>query len=324
MKGSPMRRTPGYEYCVEFLTIIVACIMVLFGVAAEQVCAAEPTPFTLEVIYDRATLLVSIHARRTPLNTVLQELSGKAPLRIDTPHKELLNEQITVEMNHLPLEEVLTSLLEGFNSIFLYSSNIDPPGNATTLRLVRVLVGPRKATVPLEARADSSLEHREDKEHTAEPSMETLGGQDISTRPDAYAALKDFAPEPAVGMLEDWLQGNDQQLRLFAAAQLARVADDRAISALSAVLGEDNSLLRQVAANSLARIREDGATRTLIAAYLEGDPGLKHAAATAISAYGDERSQQALASTLGGGQASGGQTARELIVQSLRRPAAQD
>ena len=292
------------------------------GVAAEHLPTPAAKPSTREVAYDQSTGLISIQAHQVSLDVVLQELSRKAALHIIPLYKDLLREQVSIEMDHLPLEQALKKLVGEFNSIFLYASTIDSLKNTITPRLVKVILAARQTTMPLEARPDSAIEQEE--EHAGEPSLKTLAADEIPTRPDAHAALQDLAPETAGAVLESWLQGNDQQLRVFAAARLGEVGDDRAIKALSSTLAEDDSLIGQIAANSLAQIGGEEARRTLIAAYLTGDDRRKQAAATAIASYGDAMSQQALASLLGGGQAFRGQTAREIIVQSLRRPAAPD
>ena len=112
---------------------------------------------------------------------------------------------------------------------------------------------------------------------------------------------------------------DDQQLRVFAAAWLGEVGGDRAIAPLSAALAGNDPLTRQIAANSLAHIGGDRAKQILIEAYRKRDNKLKQVVATAIAAHGDDLSQETLASLLTGGQALRGQTAQEVIVESLSK-----
>jgi HEAT repeat protein len=306
-----MRKALWCGYGAVCFTLMFFSALVVPGVAAERLPTPAPNPSTVEVAYDRGTGLISIQAHDTPLDAVLQELSKKVPFRIDSLQKELLNERITVELRHLSPEQALRKLLERFNAIFLYSSATDPR--------IRVMLLSRKATAPLEASTEPAT--APESAHAVQALLETLRDTDIPARADTIAALTQDAPETAVGVLADWVQADDQQLRVFAAAWLGEVGGDRAIAPLSAALAGDDPLTRQIAANSLAHIGGDRAKQILIAAYRKRGNELKQAVATAIAVHGDDLSQATLASLLTGGQAPRGQTAQEVIVESLSQGA---
>src|SRR5262249_11626797 len=253
------------------------------GVAGERLSAPATPPSMLEVAYDRATGLLSIQARDTPLDTVLQALSKQVPFRLDAWHQELLNEPISVELRHLSLERALREVLRGFNAVFLSSSASDQPIRIILLSRIQA------ATDPTTVKEGAQ---------TVEALLETLHDKDLPARAGAIALLKGFAPEKAVAVLEQWLQENDPESRVFAADQLGDVGGERAIEALTPFLTEEDPRTRQVVANSLARIGGDSVRQSLIAAFREGDNALKLAALKAIASYGDETSQEALAAQL--------------------------
>jgi hypothetical protein len=306
-----MRKALWCGYCAVRFTLIFSSAMVVPGVAAERLPTPAPKPSMVEVAYDRGTGLISIQAHDTPLDAILQELSQKGPFRIDALPKDLLNERITVELRHLSPEQALRKLVERFNAIVLYSSATDPR--------IRVMLLSRKATAPIEASTEPATAPESDQ--AVQALLETLRDTDIPARADTITALKQDAPETAVGVLADWLQADDQQLRVFAAAWLGEVGDDRAIAPLSAALAGDDPLTRQIAANSLAHIGGDRAKQILIAAYRQRDHKLKQVVATAIAAHGDDLSQETLARLLTGSQALRGQTAQEVIIESLSQGA---
>jgi hypothetical protein len=90
MKISMMTKNLRYGYRVFCLTIIVYVIARGPVVAAENLSAPSTTPPMLEVVYDHETALVSILARQTPLDKVLQEISKRAHLTIDSPNPSVL------------------------------------------------------------------------------------------------------------------------------------------------------------------------------------------------------------------------------------------
>ena len=157
-----MRKTLWCRYYAVSLALIFSCAMVVSGVAAEHPTAPAAKSSTLEVAYNHETKLFTIHARQTPLDEVLQEISKTVHLTIDSLQEELLRERISVETESLPLEQALKKLLEGFNSVVLYSSATDIHLQTSTPRLVKVFLLSKKADVS----ADVSVEAYTTKEES--------------------------------------------------------------------------------------------------------------------------------------------------------------
>lgn len=317
-------RIVGSGYWVFFFTVVFYVVTLGSVMAAESLSAPSTPPPILEVVYDHEAALLSILARQTPLDKVLQEISKRAHLSISSPNQELLREPISVEIKRLSLEQALKKLLEGFNSAFVYTAGSETRDATTTPRLtkIRLFIFSRKASISPEAPGKSAK--KEEKEKTAEALLASLTNKDSRARHDTIAALKDLAPEQAVDALASWLPETDQQKRVIAATGLGGIGGEQAIDVLSSALIESEPLTRQFVANSLAQIGGEGATATLFEAYREGDSGLGRAVATAILSYGDERSQAALARLITGGAVPQGGTAQDVIADSLRREAGHD
>jgi hypothetical protein len=324
MKISMMTKNLRYGYRVFCLTIIVYVITLGPVVAAENLSAPSTTPPMLEVGYDHKTDLFSILARQTPLDKVLQEISKRAHLTIDSPNQELLREPISVEIKWLSLEQALKKLLEGFNAAFVYTAGSETREDTTTPRLakIKIFIFSRKASMSPEALEE--LAQKEEKGKTVEAILASLNDKDPRARHDTIAALKDLAPEQAVSALANWLPEIDQKKRVVAAIGLGSIGGEQAIDVLSSALRESEPLTRQFVANSLAQIGGERAMATLFDAYRDGDSGLGRAVATAIVSYGDERSQAALARLITGGTVPRDGTAQDVIADSLHREAGYD
>lgn len=276
-------------------------------VGAKNPASEATKPRTLEVTYEPATDLLSIGALQAPLSEVLQEISQKAHLTIESPNKDLLSEQVSVEMERVSLEEAIKELLREFNSAFIYTSSIDPDGRTTTLRLVKVILLSKNTSAPPETNisADervSSSDPKDERGKKIESLLEILKGRNFLAYPRAIAAIKGLAPEKAVAILARWLESDDPQMRVAAASGLGNLGDETAVEFLAPVLTLNDPRTRQAAASSLAIIGGERATNILFQNYLVGDARTQEAIAVAIASHGDESTQKTLANFISGSE----------------------
>jgi HEAT repeats len=316
-------RTRGHRHDVLFHLALLSLAILVFEAAAGEPGALLPESPTLDVAYEHAgegiQQLLSIHAHQATLHSVVQAISTQARLRIDSPNADLLQERISVDITRLPLDQAARKLLNGFNTVFLYTS---PPGAAeppAALRLSSVILLSRKT--PLSPVEQEALTRQEE---ATEALLESLRDKDVGVRDAAVAALKASTSERVLGTLGIWLREGGQQQRVAAAMGLGKIGGEPAVEFLSRALSESEPLTRQFAANALAEIGGADATATLLEAYLRGDSSLRWTTATAIVAHGDAAAQAALASLIAGGQISPGEPAREVLVESIRREAGYD
>lgn len=279
----------------------------------EHVTGASPQPSILEVVYDRATDLLSVHARHAPLAAVLQQISQKAHLSIDWPKTEALAEQVSVDMKGLPLAQALRELVQRFNYAFLYSSATATRDKAPAARLVRVVLLSKKekaasleSTVtpaePTTERAPSAVV-KGDKEKMVENLLGRLEGLGSFTDTDfpsyrrAIDAVKELAPERVVDPLVNLLlQHSDPPMRVYAASTLGEIADKRAVDPLIwAFLHDEYPLAQQVAMYSLVSIGSESALQPVLKAFKEGDTRVQQAIAVAVARKGDEQARESLA-----------------------------
>jgi len=288
-----MKKNLGRGYHVLSFTVIFSFAMLVSPGSAKGPNALAIESSILDVTYDPMKDLLSIHARQASLDKVLQEIAKKTQLSIDSMNKDLLREDISVEIKMLSLEQALKKLLKGFNTVMLFSSTIDTEGRIKVPHVVRVIVLSKQANISPQFVQEAVKETESAK--TVETSLTILTGQDVRAYDGAIAALKDLSPEETVSALTHWLQRDDQQRRVAAATALGHLGDERAIGPLSAALTRDDPATRLVAATSMARIGGDMAVVSLLQAYRTGDTGIKYAVATAIAAYGDGNARKALA-----------------------------
>jgi hypothetical protein len=305
-------------------SLIPALLFVLIIVpgqraAAEQAAEESAGASVLEVEYDRAADLLSIHARNAPLGKLLQKLSERADLsfRLRTP--ALGSEPISLELKARPLEPALAALLRDFNSALVYGSPA-VTGESRVARPVEVRVLSKKANalptagpvVPEERAAGRgpSQPLEAEQKGTIDVVMARLEqppgfeGREFATYRRAIDAIKAVAPQRVVEPLVDLLvQSADPPLRVYAASILGEVGDPRAIQPLSwTFFNDDDQLARQVAMYGLIRIGVDSALEPVFKTFTAGGPKLQAAIALAFARVGNDGARARLAQLIADGR----------------------
>lgn len=276
----------------------------------ENVTGPSPQPSILEVVYDRATDLLSVHARHAPLAAVLQQISQKAHLSIDSPKTEALAEQVSVDMKGLPLAQALRELVQRFNYAFLYSSPIDPHNKAAAPRLLKVIllsktasgssgVHPSKQEPTTESK---SVVHREPVVSQSADLIRAIIENNSPLAKDIVDSLKEpekqeereKTVEALVETLLERLNNNDLRSYSDALLALKELAPETAARALSHRLPADDRTTRVVAAAGLGFPGDERAIEPLVSALIGSDPWTRQAAASSLARIGGPRAMNGL------------------------------
>ena len=303
---SPTRATPNSVGLLSIL-ILLSFNAGLAGAGTEDVTQAAKTFPRLAVVYDQASNLLSIHAHEIPLDKILQEIYTKSHLTVDSANEELLNEEISIEVRGLPLEQAAFKLFEGYNAAFFFSSPADTKTGTTRLLKVRLLS--KKPSAHMEDHANE-----ENVPAGSRPAIgSTVSGNEFDElllavnrhnllrAKEAASALKESgkedAREAAVNSLIENLKAKDFQSYESTMAALKELAPGAAVSILANWLTEDDRQLQVSAASGLGQLGDKSGIEILISALNSADPSIRQAAASSLARIGGERATNFLIQT---------------------------
>jgi len=139
-----------------FVSAIFNSVALVPSWAAENSTNRPPRQAILEVTYDAGTDLLSIQAHGVALRRVIQKITKKTNLTLKSLKEDLLEEPVSLEVTKLSVEHAMKKLLQGFNSVFLYSPAPATKQISDTYQLVRVFLLSKKENVQSTALSGAS------------------------------------------------------------------------------------------------------------------------------------------------------------------------
>jgi hypothetical protein len=224
-----------------------------------------------------------------------------------------LEGNVSIELKNAPLEEGLWRILQGRNTAYFYSSQLNGFGNAPKLELTEIHVfanadeasdpsifdSPGRPSAAIRAsRAMVQVGVGSKHPVDAELLSQLAQAQDVQARKDAADELGKSWSEDAVEPLGDALAGDPSAAVREAAAQaLGKTWSESAVQPLIDALAYDSdALVREQAARGLAQTAGEEAINALVFALMR-DPRwyVRDAAAEALGTIGGRYADEALA-----------------------------
>ena len=313
-------RFPLHPPVLSSLLTIIALnsAIVVHSSAAETITSARSQPsspvqsVSLNVYYEKSTGQITIDASQAPLDKVLEFVAKDAAIKIDVEDEQLLQSQISIEIALQPVEEALKVLLEGFNTMFLYSDN----GQSTTDRQGPVLAGvkitsKKKVGVISSERGGDGTKVIQLGNVPSQTDQQAAYAADKAELDRLLQALKETRSESEkrqiidslLGRLIDAPEQRDHQAFSDILSHLKEHAPERAVEPLVGLLRqtEENRVFREMAARTLGEIGGDYAVEPLIEAFHDSNPLVQTNAARSLARLRNERGLQALLNVFNGG-----------------------
>jgi hypothetical protein len=152
---------------------------------ADREAAASHVWYSYDAIADR----LSLRVRNASLREVMEAISERTGLTVETLHGLSLKSRITAEIDGRPLEEVVRDLLSGFNKVFFYHSS-DEKGTGTRLASI-LIISLSQAEAIQQARGDL----RDDPTRAL---VDAVAQSDSAASTLLAKALRSFEPENGV------------------------------------------------------------------------------------------------------------------------------
>jgi hypothetical protein len=288
---------------------VVAWLMFLgVSLAGAAAAVASPGEIPSMVIVDGSVTAKFVDA---PLKKVLEVVARESGARV--LFYGALDGNVSIELKNAPLEEGLRRILQGRNTAYFYSSQLNEFGNAPKLALNEIHVfanadeasdpsifaSPARAStairpLPATAQMGGANKHSAD----AELLSQLAQSQDAQARKDAADILGKSWSEDAVEPLGDALAGDPSAAVREAAAQaLGKTWSESAVQPLIDALAYDSdALVREQAARGLAQTAGEEAINALVFALMR-DPRwyVRDAAAEALGTIGGRYADETLA-----------------------------
>ena len=314
-------RFPLHPPVLSSLLTIIALnsAIVVHSSAAETITSARSQPsspvqsVSLNVYYEKSTGQITIDASQAPLDKVLEFVAKDAAIKIDVEDEQLLQSRISIEIALQPVEEALKVLLEGFNTMFLYSDRDQPTTETRRPLLAGVKVISKKKEGAISS-ARGSNETGVVRLGNVPGHRNQQAGRDVSDRYELdrlLQALKETRSESEkrqiidslLGRLLDAPEQRDHQAFSDILSQLKEHAPERAVEPLVGLLyqPEQNRVFRSMAARTLGEIGGEHAVDPLIWAFNDPDPLVQSNAARSLARLRSDRALDALLAVFNGG-----------------------
>src|SRR4051812_29393765 len=131
---------------LRLLRLATRAVASLLGVSL--LIAPADAQATVEIAYDAAAAVLSVHARQTPLNSLLEEIARAAKVHIRSS-VDVSPVGVTVDLTRLPLERALKELLPGFNLAFIYEPVAGAGEGGASVQLTGVMLSPKGEGIPV-------------------------------------------------------------------------------------------------------------------------------------------------------------------------------
>ncbi len=296
-----------------FILAIFNSVALVSSWAAENLTHLPPRQGTLEVTYDAGTDLLSIQAHGVPLGKVIQKITKKTSLTVKSLKEDLLEEPISLEVKKLSLERAMKKLLQGFNSVFLYSPAPATKQISDTYQLVRVFLLSKKDNVQSNALTEPQATGHQKKA----PSKDgELIRAIVAKKPRVAREIVEVLKKK--GTEEDLEEAVDALVETMIASLLA--GDATTGHTYYGTLGALKELAPARAVDPLVNLLQDQKAGTLVhalAARALGEMGQESAVGPLMSAFDSHDSDVRDAAAFGLARI-GGDTGRGFLLQVLR------
>jgi len=285
-----------------FVVAIFNSVALVPSWAAENSTKLLPKQATLEVTYDAGTDLLSIQAHGVALGKVIQKITKKTNLNVKSLKEDLLKEPVSLEVTKLSVEHSMKKLLQGFNSVFLYSPVPATKQISQPHQLVRVFLLSKKENVQ-----SSALTKLQGTGHQKKASRK--GGELIR----AIVANKPLVAREIVHVLK--MKGMEEEIKKAVVAlietmiasllagdaatghtyygtlgALKELAPARAVDPLVDLLQDRKAgtLVHSLAARALGEMGQESAVVPLMSVFHSPDSDVRNSAAFGLARIGGD------------------------------------
>ncbi len=324
------KKTRPIAYLVSFITAIFFSAAMAISWAAEETTELAPKQASLGVTYDQEYNLLSIQDHGVLLGRVIKEIDKKTDLTVKSLKENLLEAQISLDLERLSLEQAMKKLLQGINTAFYYSPAPAEKRIPATSHLVKVLLLSKKGSMPADTTPTREAPSSETQLGVTQMQTPSKGveliraiaanKQDLAR--DIVKALGEKGTkkeiEEAVDALLDAMlskvHADDSRVErayFETIAALRELAPERAVNPLVDLLQneENETRVRILAASGLGEVGQESAVGPLMWAFDGNDPLVREFAATSLAQIGGQRGVDFLVEALSTGDINFQQTA---------------
>jgi len=308
---------------MKFKWILPSCIAVLFfaatfSSAVEGATSLQAEQGTLEVLQDKNSNLISVHAKDVTLDNVMTRIAEVTGLVVKTSNRGILDEQVQINLSNLTLKQTIDRLLYGVNSVFFYSSE-PATGKETTPELVKIMLLSRKESLPSGTIANHDARQGKTKQARAYRSgkstlksilLTRLGRAILGNNPsatkriiqqlletgteeeikEAIAALGDIMLDPSL-----YNQASNGHVFYEALEAFKKLDPQGGASYLANLLQAGGEpWVQALAIQGLGEIGQSSSTASLMSAFTSNDPLIQNAAINSLAKIGDSQGIQQL------------------------------
>jgi len=292
------------DTCYLFLVLaIFNSVALVPSWAAENLTNLPPRQATLEVTYDAGTDLLSIQAHGVALGKVIQKITKKTNLTVKSLKEDLLEEPISLGVKKLSLEHAMKKLLQGFNSVFLYSPTPATKQISDTYQLVRVFLLSKKENVRSNALTEPQSAGHQKKTPSKDGELirAIVANKPLAAR-EIVEVLKKKGTEEEIEKAVDALEETMIASLLAGDATtghtyygtlgaLKELAPARAVDPLVNLLQDQKAgtLVHSLAARALGEMGQESAVVPLMSAFGSHDSDVRDSAAFGLARIGGDK-----------------------------------
>ncbi|MDH3691494.1 MAG: HEAT repeat domain-containing protein [Gammaproteobacteria bacterium] len=287
-----LRRTAQLACLVGGLILLID-----FGNAQQTLMSAQATmqspPDSLYVKI--ADEVVTVRARDVAVRDLVKEIARQTDVVVLL--YDPLDENITIELDRLPLPEAMGRILRAWNFALQYVEPVSGVAYQSEMRRGRLWVFSRAWEDT--TGHDGNVAHSSFDIAPNSGVLDTAAvNEDVGRTEEAIGGLEAPGGDESITTLSLALADDDPEVRLDAVSELADIGSDEASAALAVALGDEDALVREEAVHALGDIGGATANQILEQAFMDTEMEVRGAAIDAFADIGGDESALALAVAL--------------------------